>query len=430
MKRLLLLALVVLSVPLPVLGQALQGPESAKSGTMLDPKAILHEAAEWAARVEDRMGQAGLWSRIGKEQIKLGDRKAAADSFQRAFDASNTLEGDAKAQSLGFLVEQQAQAGEISVALDTAEALSKLPSKSNLRAMSRGTIAAAQAQAGDIQGAMTNVRNIDEPDGDFWKAFALEEIAQALVKAGDIISGVKTAQSIPVMHLRVRCLASIALLRYQTDKPDGRKILQEAVEAAKEGGENDRGFLEVEIIRAQAGMGEFEEALRLAKQFSEPEGFQAAEALYYVAAEQAKAKDVSGALKTARAISIRSQYKRDLALRDVASAQSPTDALKTLQDVSSDSVRAEGLLAIARQEVGAKLNRDAEETFREVYRIAERFTTPRDVRDAKLRVLHDLARTQGQTGFGEAARRWIDQQVSAEVRAAALVGLAQGLTGR
>lgn len=425
MKRLLFLTLIVLPVPLPAAGQPSQGLGEPAS---LDPKAILREVGAWIARAKDKNHQAALWSLLGSEQIKLGERKAAADSFQRAFAASNALEDYAKARYLVFLVEQQAAAGEISAAFDSAEELGKLPRELNFRAQAWGAIAAAQARAGDIQAAITNVRNIEDPDSDGPKALALEVIAEAQVKAGDTLHGVKTAQSIPDAYLRVRCLGTIALLRYETDKADGKKILQEAVEAVKEAGKNDQRWrMEVEIIRTTAAMGEFEEAMRLARELPEPERFQAL-ALSYIAAEQARAKDFSGAFKTARAIP--RQTARDSALLTIALEQSPADALKTLQELTYDYFRVEGLLAVAQQEAKAGRKRASEEVFREAYRLAEGVTDPPNMRDAKMGVLRSLARAQGQAGFGEAARAWIDQQSSPDARAFALIGLAQGLASR
>jgi hypothetical protein len=136
----------------------------------------------------------------------------------------------------------------------------------------------------------------------------------------------------------------------------------------------------------------------------------------------------SGRIKPGRSIKPELAVVRDRALKEIAAVQPVVDAFVTLNEIQYDCFRAEGLMAIAKRQVAAGQRQQAEETFRKAEEMAHRTVDPPGMAQVKMAVLGDLARAQGETGFGAAARTWIDRLESPEERVMALIGLAQGLT--
>ena len=198
----------------------------------------------------------------------------------------------------------------------------------------------------------------------------------AEVRSGDIKGAIETANLNSRLVLRVKRLVSIAVIRHLAGKDDGQEIFDRAVAVVKESNEKEGPIIasaQGYIAQALAQMGRFPEAFQLASKITEP--LQHA-AHGIIAIEQAKAKDIDGALKIARSIPAEHAYFRDQTLKDIAAVQPDADVLATLKEVHYDYFRAAGLVELAKRQVAAKRRQQAEETFRIASEAAHRTVDP------------------------------------------------------
>jgi tetratricopeptide (TPR) repeat protein len=406
--------------PKPNVPEPPKPQEPAAPKASLDPKKILEEAIEWSDRIEKkvRLRPPMHFPLIGAEQLKIGERKAADESFRRAFEDYGN-----DGLFVADVAIYQADAGEIGMALKTV-----LKASPSGRAFALCFIAAAQAQAGDVRAALTSLGGIDKDVHTDFRSRAFEAIVEAQVRSGDINGARETANLKSRLDLRVKRLTSIAVTRHLAGKDDCREILDRAVAVVNDSNEKEGSILgsaQAYIARALAQMGRFTEAFQLESKLPEPLRHYAR---FAIAIEQAKAKDFVGALKTARSMEPELDHVRDHVLKEIAIVQPDADAFHTLAGLKHDYYRAEGLREIAKRQVAAGQKQQAEDTLRKATEAAHRTVELPGMHQARIAGLRELAYAQGETGFGGAARGWIDRLESPEERVMALIGLAQGIT--
>ena len=124
-----------------------------------------------------------------KEQIRVlnvRNQSNVSRLIKAVQDAASQASGDDKDLALVYVAELWAKAGDIAVALKTAELVH------NRKGQPQEHIAKVQAAVGDFSGAQKTVDLIQDA---FWKKGPLIAIAEAQIKAGDVVGAQKTFAS-------------------------------------------------------------------------------------------------------------------------------------------------------------------------------------------------------------------------------------------
>jgi hypothetical protein len=155
-------------------------------------------------------------------------------------------------------------------------------------------IGAAQADSGDITGALRTAESIGKADR---KRITMYAIAGAQAKAGDLSSALKTAEALAQADGSKEPKESFALLRIVKALVASGSI-DTALQTADEIHNNRaKSYALATIVRALAKAGKAADALRtISEKISDPKS--KTMALRIVAAEQAKAGDTKGAEST------------------------------------------------------------------------------------------------------------------------------------
>jgi hypothetical protein len=116
-------------------------------------------------------------------------------------------------QTLGSIGEEQAKAGDIKKALETVQRIADSP---NARDVALAAIVQAQACAGDVKGGLETLERIlDENE----EAFALQNIVQSIVRAGDERGALALAARQTSAFLKANALLAIASGKANQDSP-------------------------------------------------------------------------------------------------------------------------------------------------------------------------------------------------------------------
>ena len=209
----------------------------------------------------------------------------------------------ARAWVLHDIAATQAEAGDIAVAMQTAEKIDNAFNNRVWRGWALRDIAAAQAEAGGIAVAMQTAEKIDDAS---WRARALRDIAAAQTKAGNIAEAMQIAEKFDNALNRVRALRAIAAAQVETgDNAGARVTLAEALQTAEKidiASGRARALNAIAAAQVEAGDNAgarvtLAEALRAAEKIDNAGN--RVQALGTIAAARAKAGDIAGALQTA-----------------------------------------------------------------------------------------------------------------------------------
>jgi RNA polymerase sigma factor (sigma-70 family) len=398
-----------------------QGPKPAAAlGVAKAPrqdrvKAVLEDARRAADAIEREQWKAWVLQSIALEQANVGDKVAAARTFQEAIEAAKQIRSaglDPTGQSretLVWIAGAQAAAGDAKGARETAEAMEGASRARALRAVAFG-----QVRAGDFEGALKTVRD----------DFILCEVAKAQARMGKLKEAAHTLEEIGTDEVRVGALATLAKAQSQAgDKQAARKTFERSLKIAARVGQH--AF--AEIAKAQAETGDIEAARETADDIIiEP---WKSDALLPI---QIKAGDFKGALRTARAVA--QEFKRGEALQKVVTAQVRSGDVKGgLQ--AADAIRhtywrVVTLAEIAKAQAGAGDRAAAAETFRGALALLG------DVRDKEegtgnLRnaAACSIVRAQAEAGEEKGAVAWAMKQDPLR-KAQSLLSIAQGIASR
>ena len=268
----------------------------AKSGDNKGAASTVEQALAVAARIEDQDDRDGALDDVVSAQAETGDIQGALSTAQRINDGQYrawALRGIARAQAeTGDFRGALAAAARIEVEDDRASALANIArvqakagdTKGAARTIEQAlavaariedesvkwalwTIAPVQAKAGDFQGAFATAQRIKDEE---IRARALADIAEAQAEAGELRDALTTAQRIAGEELRVSALTGIAEAQAESGDAEGaaRTIEQASAAATRIEDESVKWALS-RIARAQAAMGDFQEALTTARRIAD-----------------------------------------------------------------------------------------------------------------------------------------------------------------
>ena len=332
------------------------GPE----GLMVDCLLALGLSA--VREVDDAQESAEALALIASAQAKMGNITAALET---AWEIEIEKVGN-RARALADVASAQAKAGDPAAAKTFTDALKAAKGIDNAWALAH--IAGVQAEARDITGALETARGIDDA---LWHAMALAHIAVVQAGARDITGALETARGINDVGRRTRTLAHIAGVQAEAGDPAAAETFAAVLETA--------GKIEVEN-----------------------EWFREVVALVAIADAQVKARDITGALETARGIN--DAWNRAKALAHIANVQAETgnhgaaretwaEALQTARGIVDAGERWEAIAAIAAAQTEAGDHGAASETWTQVLLNVKEI--PPFVRPLLLAIVaHDLAATE------------------------------------
>ncbi len=241
---------------------------------------------------------------IAATQAEAGDIAVAMQTAEKIDNAFNNRVW--RGWALRDIAAAQAEAGGIAVAMQTAEKIDD----ASWRARALSAIAAAQAEAGNnaearmtLAVAMQTAEKIDDAS---WRARALRDIAAAQTKAGNIAEAMQIAEKFDNALNRVRALRAIAAAQVETgDNAGARVTLAEALQTAEKidiASGRARALNAIAAAQVEAGDNAgarvtLAEALRAAEKIDNAGN--RVQALGTIAAARAKAGDIAGALQTA-----------------------------------------------------------------------------------------------------------------------------------
>jgi hypothetical protein len=252
------------------------------------------------------------WQDVGVSQSPAlsvpASRLAAARSVvHEAVEEAKALRTDQERGALSNLAKAQAKTGDISGAQQTLAKLPELPDKRNM-SWAIQEIAVAQAIAGDISSARRTVSTIPEKSA---QVEALQGIARVQVSRGDIAGALQTVGLFNENWVGSRLLLAVA--QAQADAGDFTGAINTARMAPKD------FELDSFVAMAHARNGNVAEAVSTARTIQSDKRL-----FLYVtlAAYQAKANDIPGALRLADEIPEGIRFGlRDLAFYGVVLAQ-------------------------------------------------------------------------------------------------------------
>lgn len=257
-----------------------------------------------------------------------------------------------------------------------------------------GDVAAARATLGDALKAAQETKDIE----------TLSSVVQALAKAGDLASALRTAQGMHSSRDRDDALKAVALAQAKAGDFAGTLKTQRGIK-----GFDARNEIQVAVASAQAKAGDVASALETALGIEDDAS--RAEALASVARAQAKAGDdaaaratLARALKTAQGLgggywqaqALASVVSAQVELGDIAGARATlASALKSALDVKDAGSRGEALQDVALAQARAGDNAAARATLADAYEAMRAVNNDYGTRD---QLLASLASAQAKIG--------------------------------
>ena len=219
---------------------------------------------------------------------------------------------------------------------ESAEIREETPEAENTRFLSEITnrsihlseLAGEQAQAGDIDAAIDTARGIGSA---LFYASALRDIAIAQARAGQISEAIETIRRIDDPDDRMEALKHFSAVQSGPAAAIASHTLNAALEAVEE--IRDEKSLSEKAWRSVMDMaeaGDFTAAVQAAREIGDPAW--RSWALQEIATAQAKARDFSSALNSASGIS-KALY-RSWAYRDIAVAQAEAGQIEAALDTA------------------------------------------------------------------------------------------------
>lgn len=228
-----------------------------------------------------------------------------------------------------------------------------------------GEIADGLVRLGDIDGALEIA---DLVPREYFQADVAARILAGEVEAADIASALQIARKIRIARLRAVVLALAATAQAEKGyRADGRKTLGEALQVAAQLSQDwERSEALQAIAAAQAAAGEVQAALQTAAAIRDP--VRKEDALRGIAMTQARLKDIPGALRTAD--SIQDARRKVSALNDIGTVQARRGdiqaSLQTAATIPKDHSRGTILREIAAAQARAGEVKRALETASEI----------------------------------------------------------------
>jgi RNA polymerase sigma factor (sigma-70 family) len=415
----------------------------------LQPATLLDDSFQTTAKVTYPTDRVEILLWIAKGRARLKDQSGTAKAIEEALQLVGTLADDGqgriwKSESLLSIARTQAEVDDFVGARKTIDQIAD-PQLVGHRYMAIAKLAEEQARTGDIKGALQTASTIRRT---IQKGYALKGIATHQAEAGDIEGALATTQTIKDDSHRVEALVTIANVQFRKGELAGAKErLQEAkqiAETTKPGPTGQEATLALlEVAEALAEMGDKQGAAQITTQVLEskslPEPTNPGQSTSYwrIARVQWKSGDLVEALRTAE--SIKFQGTRSLTLMEIAVAQikagDVVGGMKTSDMLSHERQKFDWQrffilwqLAKAHSQNGDK--EGAGKAFEQALRLVEANQDPPYPIHTILRYLKWLAKDLAFAGQEKEAMSWVERQESSDLRAAALLGLAEGLLDR
>jgi RNA polymerase sigma factor (sigma-70 family) len=284
-----------------------------------DARQVLAQALDAARAIEDPAERVTVLVQLAHLQGKAGDQAGGLKTLVQALQVARTLEEETpKGMALREIAGAQVRLGNVPGALRTAGLLEQAAHKNHLLFL----IACQQAQEGDLAGALRTAGAIT----DYQRDGALEAVARAQARAGDVKAAVRMAEGLKHQPLsRGGALEEIALAQAKAgDRAAAAESLREALrlQTSTLAREGDRNSARARVAVLQARIGDVPGALAGADALrTVRDGGAAArdEARRGIAVEQVRAGDLPGALRTIEGIP--DLGTRPYALMSLATAQ-------------------------------------------------------------------------------------------------------------
>jgi hypothetical protein len=255
--------------------------------------------------ITDNQPRSWAFGMIAAAQTESGHKDAAQRTLDNMIHISERLtDKEERDNWLAQIVINQTAANEFRAAFETVQRIDS--QKEQARAL--GEIAKAQAELGDFDKALKTVLTIHdlitmqviEEEGLEELDLALLEIVKAQIKAGQFEAARHTATEIPMTNTDAIGEIAETLVKAGHNE-DARAILADTIQAfdTLDDDEEREGLLR-DVAQAQARIGEFNEAIRIAQGITD-ESFRA-EALCKIAVAQAKSGFVERAVELTAAI--------------------------------------------------------------------------------------------------------------------------------
>ncbi len=286
------------------------------------------DARQIIGKIDDPEERASGFLDIATVQIEAGDKAGAKSTLTDARQAAERINNTSQHFSvLSEIATAQAQASQEAgtkiILTDALQATMRIDD-AETRAWRLLDIAVTQAEMGDIVGAIQTAERIDAAHQRF---SALSRIAVVQAEAGDIVWATQTAKKINNANKRASVLNKIAIAKAQPGDAVSSKIsLTDARRAAMridDAGKRARRFIEIATAQAQEGnkigaKAAFADAIQIVKEINVRNLFGKSlpqkersrldavstastrvSVLRDIAAAQAEAGDIKGAMDTA-----------------------------------------------------------------------------------------------------------------------------------
>jgi RNA polymerase sigma factor (sigma-70 family) len=416
----------------PVAGLTVKKAPRAEPGEKEAVKAtdLLKQAAEAAQSIDNPTWKVWVLMGVAEAQAKAGEKGAAEKNFAEAIEAAKRVAGSEKDHRLRDVAEAQAKAGDIKAAKETTESIEMEDS----RASALAAVAAAQARAGDFKGAEETLGAVTV---DNRKGEALLAILEARAKAGKLDEAAAAAAQVADDYGKIRAQAALARAYHRAK--DAKAAARHIEEARKihDGLPEDDKMSDTKsaaagvIAGALAETGDAKAARKLAQAVKKEQWKWIA--LNNVAAAQAGAGDVKGALETAG--TIKDDPIRESAVKDVLTAQLKAGDLKgarkTFEGLKRPYWRAEALIEIAKVQAragdAAAAKESLDSAFEEAQGVEEKEGYFGNAANA---CLAHIAAAMAEVGRAKDAAAWAAGQSSPQLKAQALLCVAEGLALR
>jgi hypothetical protein len=185
-----------------------------------------------------------------------------------------------------------------------------------------------------------------------------------------------------------------------------------------------------QIARTQAEAGALDQARQTARAITR--GSWQDFAWRAIAVAEAKSGQAAAALTTID--HLHDGYDKDEALKEVTAsfvrAKDLDKAAEVMKRIKDQPTRLNALLEIGKGRARAGQRREADVTFQQVFREAEQLKDSPHVGNVKPAMLSHLAEAQADVGEERDAQAWIDRSSSPQVKAWALIGLAEAIVRR
>jgi RNA polymerase sigma factor (sigma-70 family) len=300
-----------------------------------EPSPAFGEALTAAGGIEEPAQRVPVLVRIALAQAKAGDRDGARQTLRQARDGADAVKDDLKTMAFRETAEAYARLGDLDAAIRTAAGLAQEFAREQILFL----VAAQQASDGDLPGArkVMAAMTTDQKDG------ALEAIAGAQAKAGDVKAALVTAEELRHQPLsRAGALKEIALAQAKAgDRAAAARSLQEALDldVATLAGDDQKDAARARIAVLRARIGDVRGALQAAAALPGDDA-EREDVVRQIALEQARAGDTRGALQTID--TIKDLARRAGALADLAAGRAEAgdaQAASAAVDRAAEAVR-------------------------------------------------------------------------------------------